>query len=114
MLSSAASSAALIADAGSGRLHEARAFALGRTQRMTGAQMDAVSKDFESMFVAQMLGSMFGESVGDDLFGDKETKEIYKALMVEEYGKQIADSGGIGIASYIKRELLALQEVDHG
>jgi Rod binding domain-containing protein len=31
--------------------------------------------------------------------------------MVEQYGKQISQSGGIGIADYVKRELLKLQEV---
>ncbi len=72
---------------------------------------DKAAKDFESMFVSQMLEHMFGESIGDDSFGDEESSEVYKGLMMQEYGKQIAASGGIGIASYVKRELLKLQEV---
>lgn len=84
---------------------------LHRAQPMTDAQINAVAKDFESMFIAQMMEPMFGESTGSELFGDKDTQEIYKGLMMEEYGKQIAASGGIGIASYVRKELLALQEV---
>lgn len=81
---------------------------------MSNEQMDKVSSDFESMFVSQMLEQMFGDSLGDDAFGDKETSEIYKSMMVDQYGKQIANAGGIGIAAYVKQELLKLQEIKHG
>lgn len=80
-------------------------------REMQEAQMDKVANDFESMFVSQMLEQMFGDSLGMEAFGDKETTEVYKGLMVEEYGKQIANAGGIGIAAYIKQELLKLQEI---
>lgn len=81
---------------------------------MTPAQIDKVSSDFESMFVSQMLDQMFGDSLGAEAFGDSESSEVYKGMMVEQYGKQIARSGGIGIASYVKQELLKLQEISHG
>ena len=91
--------------------------AIGLTRKLTGrnapveSQADKAAKDFESMFVSQMLENMFGESLGDDLFGSSDTDEVYKSLMMQEYGKQIVASGGMGIASYVKRELLKLQEV---
>lgn len=85
------------------------AYARGAT--LTGAQIDKTAQDFESMFIAQMLEQMFGDSIGTELFGNDETHEVYKALMMDEYGKEITKSGGIGIASYVKRELLRLQEV---
>lgn len=75
------------------------------------ARMNAVAADFEAMFVSQMLEQMFGDSVGDDAFGDPETTQVYKGLMIEAYGKKIADSGGIGIADYVKKTLLSLQEI---
>ncbi|MDX2112434.1 MAG: rod-binding protein [Alphaproteobacteria bacterium] len=82
-----------------------------RASRMTNEQIDKTAKDFESMFLSQMLEQMFGESVGSELFGDEQTSEIYKGLVVEQYGKEIARSGGIGIADYVRKELLRLQEV---
>lgn len=85
--------------------------AIFKPRAMTETQMAVLAQDFESMFISQMVGQMFGESVGDSIFGDEESNEIYKNLMVEEYGKTITSAGGIGIASYIKRELLRLQEV---
>lgn len=89
----------------------ARASAFQRTGKMTEVQAERTAKDFESMFVAQMMEQMFGDSLGDEMFGDAETNEVYKGLMMEHYGKEIAASGGIGIAEYVKRELLRLQEV---
>ena len=77
----------------------------------TADQAEATARDFESMFMAQMLESMFGDSVGNDAFGDEDSGQIYKGLMMDAYGKEVAKSGGIGIAQYVKKELLALQEV---
>lgn len=79
--------------------------------KMNPEQIDKAAKDFESLFVSQMLESMFGESLGEEAFGSEDTNEVYKGLMMQEYGKIIAASGGIGIAPYVKSTLLKLQEV---
>ncbi len=80
-------------------------------KNMNPQQAEAASKDFESLFVSQMMEQMFGESIGSEAFGSDDTDEIYKSLMVQEYGKIITKSGGIGIADYVKRELLKQQEI---
>jgi len=73
---------------------------------LTGDAAKKVAKDFESLFVSQMLEHMFsGDSMGESLFGNGETDEIYKSMMVGEYAKAIVKSGGIGIAGYIERSL---------
>jgi len=77
---------------------------------MSAEKIDATAKDFESLFVSQMVENMFGESSGDSAFGSSETDDIYKGMMTQEYGKIITKSGGIGIADYVKRELLQMQE----
>jgi len=81
-----------------------------QAKAMSAPQIDKVSKDFESTFLSQMLEQMFGDSVGSEAFGNEETSDIYKGLLMEQYGKIITNSGGIGIASYVKQELLKLQE----
>jgi flagellar protein FlgJ len=78
--------------------------------KLSASQIDEVSKDFESMFIGVMLEQMFGDSLGSEMFGDKQTADVYKGLMMESYGKEIANTGGIGVASYVKAELLKLQE----
>ena len=87
-----------------------------KLQSLAGTKMnkdaaEKVSKDFETLFLSQMLEQMFGESSGDSAFGNGETDEIYKRMMVQEYRKSIVTRGGIGIAGYIQRELLKTQEV---
>ncbi len=83
---------------------------LPKSHSMTPQQAENAGKDFESMFMGQMLEQMFGDSVGSQAFGDDDSGEIYKGLMMDAYGKEIGKSGGIGIADYVKRELLKLQE----
>lgn len=76
-------------------------------------KIDAAAKDFESVFLAQMLQHMF-EGVGEesDAFGgDPASNDIYRSWMVEQYSTLISDSGGVGVADHVKKELLKLQEV---
>jgi len=84
---------------------------LPKSKNMTAAQAEAAAHDFESMFMAQMLEQMFGDSLGDEAFGDSDSNQIYKGLMLDAYGKEISKAGGIGIADYVKTELLKLQEI---
>src|SRR5688572_28132663 len=67
------------------------------SSKLSTGQIDEVAKDFESMFIGMMLEQMFGESLGTDMFGDKQTADVYKGLMMDAYGKEIANSGGIGV-----------------
>jgi Rod binding domain-containing protein len=86
--------------------------ATGQAGAMSSAQIDKTSKDFESMFISQMLEPMFGDSEGDEAFGSAESSDVYKGLLMDQYGKLMTQSGGIGVADYVKKELLKLQE--HG
>lgn len=81
------------------------------TKNMNPEKAEAVAKDFESLFISQMVEQMFGESSGSSAFGTEDTDEVYKGLMVQEYGKIMTQAGGIGIAQNIKRELLKQQEM---
>jgi len=85
-------------------------------QKLTPDSVKMVAKEFEALFLSQMLEHMFGESSGEELFGGEESNEIYKSMMVEQYGKSITAAGGIGIAAHIEqslmqRQLLQTQEV---
>lgn len=62
--------------------------------------------EFEAVFLSQMLRGMSGGLGSDGPFG----KEPYGSLLVDEYARLIARSGGIGIADATRRELMRLQE----
>ena len=69
------------------------------------------SEDFEALFIAEMLGPVFDDLKMEGMFGGGSGEEIYRSLMVQEYGKAIARSGGIGIAETVQREILRMQEM---
>lgn len=73
--------------------------------------IDAVSKDFEAVFLSQMMGAMFNGDEFTAYFGGGTAGEIYKSFTLNEYGKAMSQAGGIGIASVVKQELLKMQEV---
>jgi flagellar protein FlgJ len=78
--------------------------------RAHGKSLDAVAEDFEAMFSSQMMAPMWAGIDADPMFGGGMAEETFRSLMINEYGKIIAKSGGIGVAPYVKSELLRAQE----
>ncbi len=75
------------------------------------AKVHKAAGEFEAMFISEMLKPMFdGESVSNQEFGGGKSEKIYQSMLVDQYSKQIAKAGGIGIAKNIEKELLKLQE----
>jgi peptidoglycan hydrolase FlgJ len=88
-----------------------------RLQRMAKAQsgedkakMREVAQNFEGLFLGQMLENIFAGLETNELFGGGDAEDIYKSMMMEEYGKMMAKSGGIGVADHVMRQLLQQQE----
>lgn len=75
-------------------------------------KIDKAAEDFEAVFLTQMMEQMFPEEW--DPMGSQESDDVYRDWMIEQYGKQIAKAGGIGIASHVKAELLKMQEMAQG
>lgn len=73
----------------------------------------ATAKNFEAMFMTQMLGHMFsGIEQENGVFGGGHAESMFRPMLLEEYGKMIANRGnGIGLADHVTRSLLAHQEV---
>jgi Rod binding domain-containing protein len=84
-----------------------------RTPAATGskAAIQTKAQEFEGVFVSQMLGQMFEGISTDGPFGGGQGEQMFRSLMMDEYGKQIAKQGGVGIASAVTRELLKQQEM---
>ncbi|MBL4835979.1 MAG: rod-binding protein [Kordiimonadaceae bacterium] len=70
----------------------------------------AKAEDFEAVFLTQMIKPMFDTLPTDGPFGGGSSEEIYRGLMVEEFGKSISRNGGIGIADSVYRALIEMQE----
>jgi Rod binding domain-containing protein len=75
------------------------------------ATIDKNSKDFESMFITQMLQPMF-EGIGvDPLFGGGHGEEMMRSFLVQEYGKAMSANGHLGIASAVKNAMIKAQDI---
>ncbi len=70
---------------------------------------ETVSKDFEAMFITEMMKPMFAELKPDPRFGGGKGEEIFSGMMLQEYGKMMAETGQIGIADAVKQELIRMQ-----
>ncbi|HEY4275367.1 MAG TPA: rod-binding protein [Rhizomicrobium sp.] len=68
------------------------------------------AKEFEGVFIAQFLGSMFQGIPTDGPMGGGQGEEMFRSMMVNEYAKSIADKGGFGLADSVSRQLLRHQE----
>ena len=69
------------------------------------------SKEFESVFISQFLGSMFAGISTDGPTGGGQGEEMFRSLMIDEYGKSLEQRGGFGLAASVQRQLLKHQEL---
>ncbi len=86
----------------------------GPTQAGPGVDRQRVrqaAEDFEAVFLSQMLQPMFEGLETDGMFGGGSAEQIYRGVLVQEYGKALAQRGGVGIADAVEQEMLKLQEV---
>ncbi len=67
------------------------------------------AEDFESVFVSQMLEPMFAGIKTDGMFGGGNGESVFRSLMIQEVGKEIAKGGGIGISDSVYGEMLRMQ-----
>ena len=73
-------------------------------------KIDEASKEYEAVFLNEMLGYMFKEINFGGMYSEGDaSSEIYKDFLVDEFAQSIARNGGIGLAADIKAELIKLQ-----
>ncbi len=73
-------------------------------------KIDQVSKDFESVFLSEMLKTVFsGETIGN-FFGGGVAGDVYKSYLSDALAHSLVEAGGIGIATQVRQEILKLQE----
>ena len=76
------------------------------------ADVREAAQSFEAFFISQMLADMFAGVETDPVFGGGPGETVFRSLMIDEYGKAVAKSGGIGIADNVMREIVLMQELN--
>lgn len=96
-------------DAGRAKMQQANL----RTQRKaTPEEIEKAAEEFEAVFLSQMMEHMFSD-IDMMPMSEGPGEDIYKTMLIDEYGKIIARSGGIGVADHVKQEMLRMQEAAH-
>ncbi|HEV7228166.1 rod-binding protein [Brevundimonas sp.] len=73
--------------------------------------MRETAQAFEASFIAQMLRPMFEGLSTEAPFGGGEAEATWRGLLLDEMGKQVARSGGIGLADHVMAQMIQMQEM---
>ncbi len=68
------------------------------------------AQEFEQVFLTTYLEQMFSGLKTEAPFGGGTGEAIFRSMLLNEYSTQMSNSGGIGLADHVYREILTLQE----
>lgn len=71
---------------------------------------EAAAQEFEGMIVGQLLEPMFEGIKTDGAFGGGTGEAVFRSLMIQQIGKDIASSGGIGLSKDVMAAMIRMQE----
>ncbi|HYN39304.1 MAG TPA: rod-binding protein [Rhodospirillales bacterium] len=77
---------------------------------MSPERLRQAAQEFEAFYLARALEPMFEGLSSEAPFGGGMAEDMWRSLLIDEYGKAIAKAGGIGIADAVVRGLIDLQE----
>ncbi|MAI61545.1 MAG: hypothetical protein CBB87_03545 [Micavibrio sp. TMED27] len=67
------------------------------------------AKEFEAVFIAEMMKPMFEDIKTDGMFGGGHGEEAFRGVLLQEYGKMVSQTGQLGIADQVKAEMIRMQ-----
>ena len=68
------------------------------------------AQEFEAVFISEMMKPMFEGISTEAPFGGGKGEEVFRSLLLQEYGKIISQTGGLGIADTVKEQMIQMQE----
>lgn len=78
-------------------------------QAKATSKTDAAAEDFEAVFLTQMMQSMFAGLGDEGPLGGGSSTDAYRSMLADQYGRNIASAGGVGLAAHVRAQLIALQ-----
>ena len=92
-----------------GRPDREFAAALQKVSPQQQTKAKATATDFEAMFLNSMFSQMTAGLKGEGPFGDTPSTGVWRSMLTEQYSKQFAKAGGVGIANEVYRTLIVTQ-----
>ncbi|MFC7291808.1 rod-binding protein [Hirschia litorea] len=82
------------------------------TEAQTREKAEEMAKEFETMFLAEMLQPIFNQIETDGPFGGGQAEEAFRPMLTEQYAKSLSNAGGVGIAESVLTEILRMQGLE--
>ena len=92
-----------------GRPDSEFAKALDKVSPQAQVKAKATATDFEAMFLNQMFAQMTSGLKGEGPFGDTPGTGVWRSMLTEQYSKNFAKAGGVGISNEVYRTLIVQQ-----
>jgi flagellar protein FlgJ len=92
-----------------GRPDPLLADALTKVSPERQAKAKATATDFEAMFLNSMFSQMTSGIKGEGPFGDTPGTGVWRSMLTEQYSKNFAKAGGVGISNDVFRTLILQQ-----
>ena len=83
--------------------------ALKKVSPQAQAKAKATATDFEAMFLNQMFSQMTSGLKGDGPFGNTPSTGVWRSMLTEQYSKNFAKAGGVGISDEVYHTLIMQQ-----
>ncbi|WP_239987331.1 rod-binding protein [Sphingosinithalassobacter portus] len=70
------------------------------------------AQQFEAVFLGQMFQLMLDNSGGPGEFSGGHGEEVFRGVLAEKLGNEVARRGGIGLATTVMDQIIRLQQGD--
>jgi Rod binding domain-containing protein len=107
--SGAIASSAFSVESRNGRPDFELASALQKVSPQQQAKAQKTATDFEGMFLNAMFSQMTSGLKGEGPFGETTGTGVWRSMLTEQYSKNFANAGGVGVASEVYRTLILQQ-----
>jgi flagellar protein FlgJ len=83
--------------------------ALTKVSPQAQAKAKGTAQDFEAVFLNSMFSQMTSGIKGEGPFGDTTGTGVWRSMLTDQYSKNFAKAGGIGISNDVYRTLILQQ-----
>jgi Rod binding domain-containing protein len=83
--------------------------ALKKVSPQAQTRAKATAQDFEAMFLNSMFSQMTSGLQGEGPFGNTPGTGVWRSMLTEQYSKNFAKAGGVGISNDVYRTLILQQ-----
>jgi len=73
-------------------------------------KLERTAQEFEAVFISEMMKPMFEGISTEAPFGGGKGEEVFRSMMIQEYGKLLSQTGSVGIADSVKEQMIQMQD----